>query len=357
MNKSLTQTSCPMTLTARPVPIEWHDRLSVFASEPFLKSVGDEYGWLGGFDQGGKLCCVLPYTIVRKAIFRMVRFRVETIPINGELSLTGEKSFLNSAMQHFRSIGADMVIPATTNTIFRTYPDGADAAPYGTYLVDLCKSEESLWSALNSNHRRQIRLAQKNGVQIRHAREHLDTAHAIFLATFKRSDLPFMGIKAFRRMVLGLGENVKILVAEIHGRVQGCMVVPFSRHSAYYVYGGSIADASPGAMHLLHWEAIRMFRALGVASYDFVGVRINPKVGSKQEGLLTFKERFGGQLVQGYMWKRALSRPFKYHLYGLAARIRNGGDIVDQEHHKLGGLELSIVMQQSVSKEEIPSAV
>jgi hypothetical protein len=47
-----------------------------------------------------------------------------------------------------------------------------------------------------------------------------------------------------------------------------------------------------------------------------------------------FKERFGGTLVQGYLWKFGY-RPVKYFLYNLAARWRRGGDIVDQERHKL----------------------
>lgn len=327
-------------LTTRPIPIAWSPGMSIFASEGFLRSVGDEYGWLGGFDETGRLRCVLPYTIIRKAILRMVRFRVETIPMDGEISIEDEKSFLNSAMEHFRSVRADLVIPATTNTIFRTYPDGAIAAPYGTIIVDLTQPEEALWSGLSSNHRRQVRTAQKQGVAVRKAPEHIETAHAIVRETFSRSRLPFMGLTAFRRMVSGLGDNVSILVAESGARVQACTVVPFSQHSAYYVYGGSIPDAAPGSMHLLHWESMRLFRSLGAARYDFVGVRINPEKGSKQDGLLTFKERFGGRLVQGHLWKCPL-RLLRYWLYGLAARLRSGGDIVDQEHHKLTAPSLS----------------
>jgi lipid II:glycine glycyltransferase (peptidoglycan interpeptide bridge formation enzyme) len=146
--------------------------------------------------------------------------------------------------------------------------------------------------------------------------------------------LPFMGLEAFRKMVLALGDKVRIFVAESNGQVQGCTVVPFSRHAAYYVYGGCIDKASPGAMHLLHWESIKLFSTLGVSLYDFVGVRVKPEPGSKQEGLLTFKERFGGCLKQGYMWKYQLS-PLKYRLYCIAARFRSGGDIVDNERHKL----------------------
>ena len=65
-----------------------------------------------------------------------------------------------------------------------------------------------------------------------------------------------------------------------------------------------------------------------------MGARINPEKGSKQEGLSWFKKRFGANLKQGYMWKYSL-HPLKYRLYCLAARYRSGGDIVDEERHKL----------------------
>jgi len=321
-------------LRAVEVPIQWNSKLSVYASRPFLESVGESFGWIGGIDPNGALRCVLPYTIVRKGFLRMVRFRVETIPQVQDFSIEEEKVFLTDAMRHFRSLGAHLVIPATTNTIFRTYPDGAEAAPYGTVIMDLTLSEEALWNGMSSNHRRQVRQAQKAGVQVRTAPEHIGIAHEIFRDTFARSNLPFMDLNAFRRMLTGLGEQQKLLVAEFENRVQGCIAVPFSGAMAYYAYGGSIDDAVPGAMHLLHWEAMRLFRSLGVEKYDFVGVRIDPEKGSKQEGLLTFKQRFGGQLVRGFLWKYPINRIF-YALYGLAARYRSGGDIVDQERHKL----------------------
>jgi hypothetical protein len=321
-------------MRAARVEIDWHSGLSIYASESFLKAVGDEYGWIGGFDDSGKLRCVLPYTIIRKAIFRMVRFRVETIPVGQALDVQEEKSFLNNVIEYFRSIGADMIIPATTNTIFRTYPDGAIAAPYGSFIIDLAQPEETLWSNLNSTHRRKVRLAIKQGVQIRTGIEHIETAYELVRDTFKRSKMSFMKFEAFNRMVRSLGDNIKIWVAYHQGIVQGCIVVPFSQHSAYYVYGGSIPEPVPGATNLLHWEAIRFFRGRGVKSYDFVGIRIDPEKESKQEGLMLYKQRFGGQLVRGFMWKYSI-HPLKYAIYCLAVRILRGGDIVDQECHKL----------------------
>jgi hypothetical protein len=321
-------------MRATPVEINWHSGLSIYASELFLKALGDEYGWIGGIDESGKLRCILPYTIIKKAIFRMVRFRVETIPLGEELDIHEEKSFLNSAIEYFRSIGADMIIPATTNTIFRTYPDGAVVAPYGTYIIDLTQPEETIWSNLNATYRKKIRNSVKNGVEIQSGLEHLNTSYELVRNTLKRSGLRFMRYYEFKRLVLALGENVKIFVAYYQGAVQGCTVFPFSGHSAYSLYGGRIPEAETGAMNLLNWEAIRQFRGLGVRRFDFVGVRINPEKGSKQEGIMIFKQRFGGELVEGYMWKYSL-RPLKYVVYSLAVRLLRGGDIVDHERHKL----------------------
>jgi len=66
-------------------------------------------------------------------------------------------------------------------------------------------------------------------------------------------------------------------------------------------------------------------------------VRINPEPGSKQEGLKSFKERFGTELIQGFMWKQSLN-PLKAAVYSYAIRMLRGGDIVDNERHKLATL-------------------
>src|SRR5439155_6856569 len=195
----------------------------------------------------------------------------------------------------------DLIIPASTNALFRTYPDNATAAPYGTYVIDLRQSEEILWKNVHSKHRNVIRNARNKGVRILSGMEYATTAYRLIRETFKRSSLPFMSHYTFERMILGLGENVKIFVADGNGVVQGCAVIPFSKQGAYYNYGGTVSEPLSGATNLLQCEAIRYFRALGVNCYDFCGVRINPEKGSKAAGLMMYKERFGPQLLQGYM--------------------------------------------------------
>jgi hypothetical protein len=329
-----------------PVEINWQRGLSIFASEPFLKSVGDEYGWLGGFDNSGELRCVLPYTVIRKAIFRMVRFRIETIPVREQIDIEEEKVFLNKTVEYFRSVGADMIIPAATNTIFRTYPDGAIAAPYGSYIVDLSQQEDVLWNNISNKYRKDIRGARNKGVRILSGLEYINTAYKIVKDTFTRSALPFMGYGDFERIVLGLGENVKVMVAEYQGAAQSCGVYPFSDYCAYGVYGGSISNAMSGSFKLMQWEAFRVFRELGVQRLDFEGARINPGKGTKQEGIMLFKKYLGGKLKQGFIWKYPIHR-LKYAAYLLAVRVQRGGDIVDQECHKLNVVRPSCEAEKS----------
>jgi lipid II:glycine glycyltransferase (peptidoglycan interpeptide bridge formation enzyme) len=326
-----------------PVEISWHSGLSVYSSESFLNSVSDEYGWIGGVDAFGKLCCVLPYNIIRKAIFCLVRFPVETIAWDRELEVEDERAFLNGVVEYFGRKRTDLIIPATFNTIFRTYPDRSIAVPYGSYVIDLSLPEETLWKNLHTKHRNVIRNAINKGVTIRTGTDKLDIVYGLIRDSFKRSAKGFaeamrmkfrMSFDTFSQQVLSLGENVKVFTAELDGSVQGCAVIHFSGHSAYYMHGGSIAAPMTGAQNLLHWEAIRRFRELGVRKYNFVGARIDPAPGSKQEGIKRFKQRFGGEFIKGYMWKVPF-RPMKHLLYSFATRVRSGGDIVDQERQWL----------------------
>jgi hypothetical protein len=321
-------------IKAEPIKIQWDPSLPVFAKEEFLSAVGDEYGWLGGIDESGTLRCVLPYTIVRKAGLRMVRFRVETIPLGAALDVLAEKSFLNSVVQHFRKTRADVIIPPTNNTLFRTYPEGAKPAPYGSYVIDLRQPEDVLWRNIAKGTRQNIGTARKDSVSIREGMEFLDPAYDVIRETFSRSKIAFMHRDSFKRFALALGDNGKLLIAEYQGVAQSYSLFAFSTPCAYWMYGGNIHHQHQGAMKLLQWEAIRLFRNLGVCKFDFFGARINPQKGSKQEGINLMKKHLGATLSEGYMWKYSL-RPWHAWVYSIGVRVLRGGDIVDQEGHKL----------------------
>ena len=55
-------------------------------------------------------------------------------------------------------------------------------------------------------------------------------------------------------------------------------------------------------------------------------------MGSKQEGIKRFKERFGGEFNEGFLWKKQLT--YKYQLYKIIKKIQfnKTKDIIDQEY-------------------------
>jgi hypothetical protein len=338
-------TSAPVAphcmLRAEPINIQWDASLPIFAKPEYLSAVGEEYGWLGGMDESATLRCILPYTILRKAGLRMVRFRVETIRLDAGLDVQAEKSFLNSVVQYFRKTGADVIIPPTNNALFRTYPDGANPAPYGSYVIDLRQTEEVLWRNVSKSTRSNIRAAQKDGVTIREGLEFVDPAYELIRDTFRRSKLSFMDRDSFKRFALSLGENGKLLMAEFQGVPQSYSLFAFSSPCAYWIYGGNIQGQHQGAMKLLQWEAILLFRKLGVHKFDFFGARINPPKGSKQEGINLMKKHLGATLAQGYMWKYSL-RPWRAWVYSASVRVLRGGDIVDQEANRLKDFSIEV---------------
>lgn len=317
-----------------PVEIRWHPGLSVYASPGFLGAVSDEYGWLGGGVSADAPQFLLPYTLVTKPGVRMVRFRVETI-VQDEVAGTveAEREFLEAALVHFAGRGAHVIIPASTNTLFRTHPRRAAAVPYGSYVMDLTASEEALWQGMHPKHRNVIKSAERKGVVIAQGAAYARPAYDMIARTFQRSAMGFMSLAAFERMLAGLGEYVRIFVAIANGTIQGCAVIPFSQHSAYYAYGGTAEGPVTGATNLLQWEAMRQFKALGTRNYDFCGARLAPDAGSKAAGLVMYKERFGGRLARGYMWKCPL-HPLRARVYNLGVRLLKGGDIVDQERRR-----------------------
>lgn len=321
-------------IRAEDIKIQWNHRLPIFAKEEFLSAVSDEYGWLGGTDEAGTLRCILPYTVIRKAGLRMVRFRVQTIPCGEGLNVLEEKSFLNSVVRYFRNAHADMIVPPSNNSIFRTFPDGALAAPYGSYVIDLEQPEDILWKNISSKTRQHIRNARRSGVIIRERSNVLRAAYDLMSETFRRSKIGFMGYPAFERFVFGLGDNGKLLTAEYEGVPQSYCLFAFSTACVYAIYAGNAQQQQQGANKLLEWEAICMFRSLGVGMLDYYGARINPRKGSKQEGINLHKIRMGAKLTEGYMWKYSL-RPWRASLYSVGIHLLRGGDIVDQEKPKL----------------------
>ena len=160
---------------------------------------------------------VLPFTIIRKPLFRLVRFRVETIPINEALAIPGGEIVLEQRAQYFRSIGADVIIQQRLIQFFAPIPPTLRPLIWNLSRRSP-QTEKALWNKLSSSHRRKIRLAYtKAGVTIKRVSVSLEPVYKLVRDTFK-IEARFHGLCLLQKIKFSPhGENVKVFVAEHQG--------------------------------------------------------------------------------------------------------------------------------------------
>jgi lipid II:glycine glycyltransferase (peptidoglycan interpeptide bridge formation enzyme) len=205
----------------------------------------------------------------------------------------------------------------------------------------LTLTQDELFANLHAKHRNVIKKAQKEKLEItKNTLDVVDNCFDLFRDTMQRSKMDYPSREYLRKLFDKMPENIYCAQISQDGVVQGAIYLYYTLERSYYMYGGSLIRPSTGAMNYLHWDAMMTLKSIGVQSYDFVGARINPPQGSKLEGIQRFKERFGGTLYEGYMWKYIFNKP-KYHLYVLLLKLvalKNNttykGDIIDQENSR-----------------------
>lgn len=307
--------------------------LPVFATKEFLSSKSEDYGWF--VDEN----FLLPFYVDKKLFFKYIVFPSETIYLNNSLSTDDEKRFLNEVIKDIKKSlpYIDFVVQQPTNVVFNTFPDKAIYCEFGSYQIDLTQDEDVLFANLHSKHRNVVRKAIKDGVTITNGKEFKDDAFKLVQDTMLRQGMNAPLKDIFDIEANKLGDNLEFYVAIQDEKVQGSAIIYWNQNGAYYVHGGSIENPYGGSLNLMHWEIIKDMKSRGVKLYDFVGARIEPKKGTKLEGIQRFKSRFGATMKTGYLWKYPI-KPLKYKLFELLkkinAKIKNRsyvGDIIDQE--------------------------
>jgi len=309
--------------------------IPILATEDYLKYKSNNYGWFKSDD------FILPFYLTKKFIFKRMFFTTEVIYINSNAGIDEEKKFLKEVVSLSEKMGIDIIDVPPSNAVFNTYPDGSKFIEFGTYVLDLNKSEEELFAGLHQKHRNVVKKAMKDGVIIKQGAVFLGECYKLIKDTYKRQGKGFIDFDEFKSMHDSLGDNVNFYVAVKDDVLQGCAILLWNtNNSSYYLYGGSIGKPYTGAVNYLHWQAILDMKKRGVRYYDFFGARIDPPKDSKYEGIQRFKSRFGGDLKCGYLWKYPV-KPFKYYLFRLIFSLYSltkcsiyKGDIIDNERKR-----------------------
>lgn len=161
--------------------------------------------------------------------------------------------------------------------------------------LDLVDSKSN-WNGLSTKHRRNVRYALKNGVDIVEAQslQQMRVFHKIITDRYHSLGVPFPGRKYFDEIWNSLIQNdlAMLLLAMKKGSIIGGHLLIFSGQDVISKYAGYLKNEDSGrsyASYLLFWEAIRIGAERGFKSFN-MGV-----TGASNTGLLDFKNRFGAQ--------------------------------------------------------------
>lgn len=155
-----------------------------------------------------------------------------------------------------------------------------------TYVLSLEHDQESLWSGLRDNNRKQIKKAEKS-IQISETKD-----AALLQNILNQSIENKIELNYFERMVAFVQKYNcgKVWKATEGNDVHAVLLCVADDNCAYYLLGGNAQDfKSSGAMSLLTWQAMLHFKKKGIKTFNFEGSSI--------EGVEKYFRGFGGDLV------------------------------------------------------------
>ncbi len=200
------------------------------------------------------------------------------------------------------------------------------------------KTIDELMAAFHSKTRYNIRVAQKNGVEVKiEGKEMAKTFYEIMLETGMRDNFVTRPLSYFESMLDCLGENVRLYMAYYEGKpIAGTLAAKYG-NKVWYLYGAS-SNAYRNVMpnYLLQLEMIRWAVDSGCDIYDFRGVSGDLTPENPLYGLYKFKKGFSGELTEFIGEYELITKPFIYktmqkarHLLSICTRtiyrIKNQG--------------------------------
>ena len=170
-----------------------------------------------------------------------------------------------------------------------------------TFIVDLAKDEEELFRNLNQKTRYNVRVAEKNGIQIS-VNSDVDKFVKLQTETAKRNGF-YLHPDNYYKAVFELFAKknmAKIISAKYKKTTLTSWMLFKFKDTYYYPYGGS-SSTHRNFMHsnLVAWEAIKLAKKDGAKFFDMWGaLGKNPNEKDPWFGFHRFKAGYGGRLVE-----------------------------------------------------------
>jgi len=176
------------------------------------------------------------------------------------------------------------------------------------------KTADELMAEFHSKTRYNIRVAIKNGVEVKIAgKDEVKTFYEIMLETGMRDNFVTRPLSYFESMLDNLGKNARLYMAYYDGKpIAGTLAIHYG-NKVWYLYGAS-SNAYRNVMpnYLLQFEMIKWAVDENCDIYDFRGVSGDLSPDNPLYGLYKFKKGFSGELVEFIGEFELITKPFIY---------------------------------------------
>lgn len=292
-----------------PIPEpDWHAEMPQFTGATIYQT------WAGAMELGARRA-VLPFVLrFRDEIVSMALVRLKTVPLLriGFASVYFGPLWrsLNQPLdaQHFRqcvrALYDEFVL--RRNLTLRIFPFSFQDDPYRLagilaeegfappsphtfqrrMVVDLHPSVDELRDGMSAHARRNLRTAQRNGLEIFRASsaEHFDCFERLYSETAERKNLRNMALIAkYRRVQLRLPKELKLtlLLCRSNGHVCAGTLFSCMGETCFFFASGANAEGRRNrASYLLHWESMLEAKDRGAHIYDLDGIDPDGDFGS-----------------------------------------------------------------------------
>ncbi|MGD1822478.1 MAG: hypothetical protein ACPKM0_06905 [Pleomorphochaeta sp.] len=253
-----------------------------------------------------------------------------------------EQEFIDAMVLYIeKSKCCDWIQQSPNHALFSVIPSGSKSCPFGTFRVNILGTDEDILQQIRRDERRSIRKAEKEGGIIHFGEDYLDDAFKVIISTLSKAQLSTFSKSRVLEEKKILKDKFIVGVCYHNDIPQSAVIAYRTKHSVYAIYAGSIYKQLRGATNWLYYDIYKQGSACGAQYFDFVGARMHINKDSKLYRIQQFKRHMGGELIEGFLWKKVINKP-KYFLYSILLGTRYllkgkkmKGDIIDQEIKRL----------------------
>lgn len=268
---------------------------------PFLKQ------YVGYFPKGP-----MPNAAMIKALLKVGKEKnIAFIKLEPNVELTPKSK---SQLENLKQLG----LVNAKKSLFTKY----------NFVLDLTRTEQEILAAMHPKTRYNIKVAQKNGVQVYESTNDKDFEIylKLYFETTKRQKY-YGHTPHYHRLVWkSLKENkmARVLIGKYQNEPLVAWMLLNFQDTLYYPYGGSSTKHKQVmTSNLVAWEAIKLGRKMGLKTFDMWGaLGPNPDPADPWHGFHRFKAGYGARHVEYVGSFDLIINIGIYHTFNIAEKTR-----------------------------------